>query len=104
MVAYLGKYFSTFRLGMTTNRKIYMFRYYEKNEVQKFAFSHNILPPKLDDADRKSGPVKKENEFSTMWVKRSVIVVDHSLPGVMRWFPVVSENSVSRVFTFTRAF
>lgn len=34
-----------------------------------------------------------ENEFASLWLERTVLVTSHPLPGILRWFPVVSSET-----------
>lgn len=69
------------------------FSYYRNNEVQKFTYSRQISPPAPGTPGHKVGI--QDNEFSTMWTERTVIVISDSFPGVMRWFPIMSQDTVS---------
>ncbi|XP_037077735.1 dedicator of cytokinesis protein 3-like [Pollicipes pollicipes] len=36
------------------------------------------------------GVVDKENEFKSLWLERTTLEIEAPLPGILRWFPVVS--------------
>lgn len=57
--------------------------YYAVNEVQKFTYSRPFHKEQKD----------KENEFKTMWVERTYYVIAEKLPGILRWFEVISATT-----------
>ncbi|XP_071948204.1 dedicator of cytokinesis protein 1-like isoform X2 [Antedon mediterranea] len=57
--------------------------YYEVNEVQRFTYSRPFHKGQKD----------KENEFATMWIERTYYVTNYELPGILRWFEVISQNT-----------
>eukprot|EP00106_Octopus_bimaculoides_P019984 XP_014787426.1 PREDICTED: dedicator of cytokinesis protein 1-like isoform X1 [Octopus bimaculoides] len=54
--------------------------YYMVNEVQKFTYSR-----RMDD---------NVKDVKDMWLERTILVISHPLPGILRWFPVVSTEVV----------
>lgn len=42
-----------------------------------------LLP--TDDADT--------NEFASLWLERTVLVTSYRLPGILRWFPVITSET-----------
>ncbi|GAB6025462.1 Dedicator of cytokinesis protein 5 [Chamberlinius hualienensis] len=68
-----------------TGKKVHdkILRYYKVNEVQKFTFSR----------PKRKGARDSENEFADLWVERTTMVTSCSLPGILRWFPVVSSDT-----------
>ncbi|XP_070539835.1 dedicator of cytokinesis protein 1-like isoform X2 [Ptychodera flava] len=56
--------------------------YYKVNEVQKFVYSRPFF---------KEGK-KNDNEFANMWIERTYHVTAYKLPGILRWFEVVSQH------------
>ncbi|CAB0042097.1 unnamed protein product [Trichogramma brassicae] len=62
-------------------------RYHRVNNVQKFRFSR---PVPRKDIIAMNGEKEKEpsNEFASLWLERTVLAISHSLPGILRWFPV----------------
>ena len=53
--------------------------YYKLNDVNKFTYSRPFH----------KGKKNKENEFATLWVKRTEIETRESFPGILRWSPMV---------------
>ncbi|KAJ8670596.1 hypothetical protein QAD02_001855 [Eretmocerus hayati] len=67
-------------------------RYHRVNNVQKFRFSRPV-PKKevaLLSSDRDSS---SSNEFASLWLERTVLSTSHPLPGILRWFPVISSET-----------
>ncbi|MGH0144510.1 UNVERIFIED_CONTAM: hypothetical protein FKN15_046651 [Acipenser sinensis] len=58
--------------------------FYTINEVQKFQYSRPI----------RKGEKDPDNEFSNMWIERTTYVIAYKLPGILRWFEVVSVSMV----------
>ncbi|XP_035735068.1 dedicator of cytokinesis protein 1-like isoform X3 [Vespa mandarinia] len=72
-------------------------RYHRVNDVQRFRFSR----PRKDFVNTNSNIGDKEkdggsinnNEFASLWLERTVLVTSHPLPGILRWFPVISSET-----------
>ncbi|XP_052125383.1 dedicator of cytokinesis protein 4 isoform X2 [Frankliniella occidentalis] len=60
--------------------------FYEVNDVKRFQFDRPIH----------KGTVDKENEFKSLWLERTTLVIASSLPGILRWFEVV-ERTVEEI-------
>lgn len=54
--------------------------FYTVNEVQKFQYSRPV----------RKGEKDPDNEFSNMWIERTTYVTAYKLPGILRWFEVLS--------------
>uniref|UniRef100_A0A8D2PSS5 Dedicator of cytokinesis 2 n=1 Tax=Zosterops lateralis melanops TaxID=1220523 RepID=A0A8D2PSS5_ZOSLA len=54
--------------------------FYKSNNVQRFHYSRPV----------RKGSVDPENEFASMWIERTSFVTAYKLPGILRWFEVVS--------------
>lgn len=54
-------------------------RFYRVNQVQRFSFSRPYHRGERDS----------DNAFSSLWLERTILTTSHSLPGILRWFPVV---------------
>ncbi|KAL7286180.1 hypothetical protein TKK_0019548 [Trichogramma kaykai] len=67
-------------------------RYHRVNNVQKFRFSR---PVPRKDIIAMNGEKEKEpsNEFASLWLERTVLAISHSLPGILRWFPVTYSDT-----------
>ncbi|KAJ7424852.1 hypothetical protein WISP_26324 [Willisornis vidua] len=61
--------------------------FYKSNNVQRFHYSRPV----------RKGSVDPENEFASMWIERTSFVTAYKLPGILRWFEVVSttQNLIS---------
>ncbi|XP_077992462.1 dedicator of cytokinesis protein 1-like isoform X2 [Glandiceps talaboti] len=55
--------------------------YYKVNELQKFVYSRPFFKGNKD-----------KNEFANMWIERTCHVIAYKLPGILRWFEVVSQD------------
>ncbi|KAL1137917.1 hypothetical protein AAG570_009612 [Ranatra chinensis] len=60
-------------------------KYYRVNNVQKFRFSRPY--------HRKDSTTDSYNEFASLWVERNVLITSYPLPGILRWFPVLSSHT-----------
>lgn len=58
--------------------------YYLVNDVRKF----------LLDRPVHKGSIDKENEFKSLWIERTTLVISEPLPSILRWFEVVEKNIV----------
>ncbi|XP_014608633.1 PREDICTED: dedicator of cytokinesis protein 1 isoform X1 [Polistes canadensis] len=65
-------------------------RYHRVNDVQRFRFSRPR--PNVGDKE-KDGTSVNNNEFASLWLERTVLVTSHPLPGILRWFPVISHDT-----------
>ncbi|KAF5292477.1 hypothetical protein FQA39_LY14024 [Lamprigera yunnana] len=61
-------------------------KYYKVNDVQKFRYSRPFT--------RKDLAVETDNEFASLWLERTILVTTYPLPGILRWFPVSSTNTI----------
>uniref|UniRef100_F7A6C1 Dedicator of cytokinesis 3 n=1 Tax=Ornithorhynchus anatinus TaxID=9258 RepID=F7A6C1_ORNAN len=52
--------------------------FYRVNNVKKFRY----------DRPFHKGPKDKDNEFKSLWIERTTLILTHSLPGISRWFEV----------------
>lgn len=78
-------------------REFLFFRYHRVNDVQRFRFSRPIprkdlllLPNHEKDKDINNVAC---NEFACLWLERTVLIISHPLPGVLRCFPVTSSDT-----------
>ncbi|KAJ8284749.1 hypothetical protein COCON_G00035990 [Conger conger] len=58
--------------------------FYTINEVHKFQYSRPV----------RKGEKDPDNEFSNMWIERTTYATAYKLPGILRWFEVVSVSTV----------
>ncbi|KAG1701194.1 Dedicator of cytokinesis protein 3 [Nymphon striatum] len=58
--------------------------YYLVNDVRKF----------LLDRPVHKGTIDKENEFKSLWIERTTLVISEPLPSILRWFEVVEKTVV----------
>ncbi|KAF5308725.1 hypothetical protein FQR65_LT06086 [Abscondita terminalis] len=61
-------------------------KYYKVNDVQKFKYSRPFT--------RKDPALEIDNEFASLWLERTILVTTYPLPGILRWFPVSSTNTI----------
>ncbi|XP_076317091.1 dedicator of cytokinesis protein myoblast city isoform X3 [Tachypleus tridentatus] len=59
-------------------------KYYKVNEVQKFTYSRPV----------RRGEKDSDNEFATMWLKRTYLLTSYPLPGILCWFPVTNSEDM----------
>uniref|UniRef100_A0A8C7E989 Dedicator of cytokinesis 2 n=1 Tax=Nothoprocta perdicaria TaxID=30464 RepID=A0A8C7E989_NOTPE len=59
--------------------------FYKSNNVQRFHYSRPV----------RKGSVDPENEFASMWIERTSFVTAYKLPGILRWFEVVSMSQTT---------
>ncbi|XP_013147963.1 PREDICTED: dedicator of cytokinesis protein 1-like [Papilio polytes] len=64
-------------------------QYYKHNNVDKFVFSRPFHKPD-DSVTGSNEDVSSQNEFATRWLERTELEISDKLPGILRWFPVVS--------------
>ncbi|CAH2097236.1 unnamed protein product [Euphydryas editha] len=75
--------------GKTVDDEI--IRYYEYNNVKEFVFSRPFYREEdsiTDSTDDLSGT----KEFATRWLERTELTISDTLPGILRWFPVVATH------------
>ncbi|XP_061379985.1 dedicator of cytokinesis protein 1 isoform X3 [Danaus plexippus] len=66
--------------------------YYEHNNVNTFVYSrpfHRNDDCIIDPRDDRTGA----GEFATRWLERTELTTAHDLPGILRWFPIVSTRT-----------
>uniref|UniRef100_A0A672TJS1 Dedicator of cytokinesis 2 n=1 Tax=Strigops habroptila TaxID=2489341 RepID=A0A672TJS1_STRHB len=68
--------------------------FYKSNNVHLFHYSRPV----------RKGSVDPENEFASMWIERTSFVTAYKLPGILRWFEVVTtisplENAIETMST-----
>ncbi|XP_026551942.1 dedicator of cytokinesis protein 2 [Pseudonaja textilis] len=59
--------------------------FYKSNYVQRFHYSRPT----------RKGSVDPENEFASMWIERTSFTTAYKLPGILRWFEVVSMSQIT---------
>ncbi|RDD41678.1 Dedicator of cytokinesis protein 1 [Trichoplax sp. H2] len=59
-------------------------RYYKTNHLQVFQFSRPFH----------KGKKETENEFATLWLKRTVLRTKYVLPGILQWFETASPEII----------
>ncbi|XP_070790171.1 dedicator of cytokinesis protein 2 [Pituophis catenifer annectens] len=59
--------------------------FYKSNYVQRFHYSRPT----------RKGSVDPENEFASMWIERTSFTTAYKLPGILRWFEVVSMSQTT---------
>uniref|UniRef100_A0A8D3EC76 Dedicator of cytokinesis 3 n=1 Tax=Scophthalmus maximus TaxID=52904 RepID=A0A8D3EC76_SCOMX len=52
--------------------------FYRVNNVRRFRY----------DRPFHKGPKDRENEFKSLWIERTTLILTHPLPGISRWFEV----------------
>uniref|UniRef100_A0A8C1NX94 Dedicator of cytokinesis 1 n=1 Tax=Cyprinus carpio TaxID=7962 RepID=A0A8C1NX94_CYPCA len=57
--------------------------FYTVNEVQKYQYSRPV----------RKGEKDPDNEFANMWIERTTFVTAYKLPGILRWFEVLSVSA-----------
>ncbi|XP_078449223.1 dedicator of cytokinesis protein 1-like isoform X1 [Lampetra planeri] len=58
--------------------------FYKNNHVHKFSYSRPF----------RKGEKDPDNEFATMWIERTIFVTAYKLPGILRWFEVITTSTV----------
>ncbi|XP_037298897.1 dedicator of cytokinesis protein 3 isoform X2 [Manduca sexta] len=57
-------------------------RFYAANDVDTFLCDRPLHKP----------PIDKDNEFKSLWIERTTLVTENSLPGILRWSEVISRS------------
>ncbi|KAJ8257946.1 hypothetical protein GJAV_G00191470 [Gymnothorax javanicus] len=52
--------------------------FYRVNNIRRFRY----------DRPFHKGPKDRENEFKSLWIERTTLILSHPLPGISRWFEV----------------
>uniref|UniRef100_A0A4W4HM40 Dedicator of cytokinesis 1 n=1 Tax=Electrophorus electricus TaxID=8005 RepID=A0A4W4HM40_ELEEL len=68
---------------LANSRSSLSFSFYTTNEVNKFQYSRPV----------RKGEKDPDNEFANMWIERTTYVTAYKLPGILRWFEVVSVST-----------
>ncbi|XP_035244114.1 dedicator of cytokinesis protein 3 isoform X6 [Anguilla anguilla] len=58
--------------------------FYRVNNVRRFRY----------DRPFHKGPKDRENEFKSLWIERTTLILTHPLPGISRWFEVEKRELV----------
>ncbi|CAG9794914.1 unnamed protein product, partial [Diatraea saccharalis] len=66
--------------------------YYKHNNVDKFVFSRPFHRPE-ESLDGSTDDLSSQNEFATRWLERTELEISDRLPGILRWFPVISQRT-----------
>ncbi|RVE51536.1 hypothetical protein evm_003806 [Chilo suppressalis] len=66
--------------------------YYKHNNVDKFVFSRPFHRPE-ESLNGSTDDLSSQNEFATRWLERTELEISDKLPGILRWFPVVSQRT-----------
>ncbi|XP_041975951.1 dedicator of cytokinesis protein 4 isoform X2 [Aricia agestis] len=57
-------------------------RFYACNDVDTFLCDRPLHKP----------PIDKDNEFKSLWIERTTLVTESTLPGILRWSEVISRS------------
>ncbi|XP_032511085.2 dedicator of cytokinesis protein 3 [Danaus plexippus] len=57
-------------------------RFYVCNDVDTFLCDRPLHKP----------PIDKDNEFKSLWIERTTLVTENTLPGILRWSEVISRS------------
>ncbi|CAG9138457.1 unnamed protein product [Plutella xylostella] len=57
-------------------------RFYACNDVDTFLCDRPLHKP----------PIDKDNEFKSLWIERTTLVTENTLPGILRWSEVISRS------------
>ncbi|KAJ8731834.1 hypothetical protein PYW08_014564 [Mythimna loreyi] len=57
-------------------------RFYACNDVDTFLCDRPLQKP----------PIDKDNEFKSLWIERTTLVTEVTLPGILRWSEVISRS------------
>nr|XP_049702940.1 dedicator of cytokinesis protein 3 isoform X2 [Helicoverpa armigera] len=57
-------------------------RFYACNDVDTFLCDRPLQKP----------PIDKDNEFKSLWIERTTLVTENTLPGILRWSEVISRS------------
>ncbi|XP_060800928.1 dedicator of cytokinesis protein 4 [Amyelois transitella] len=57
-------------------------KFYACNEVDTFLCDRPLHKP----------PIDKDNEFKSLWIERTTLVTENTLPGILRWSEVISRS------------
>ncbi|XP_045446102.1 dedicator of cytokinesis protein 3 [Melitaea cinxia] len=57
-------------------------RFYACNDVDTFLCDRPLHKP----------PIDKDNEFKSLWIERTTLVTENTLPGILRWSEVISRT------------
>lgn len=68
------------------------------NDVQRFRFSRpaprkEVIAVNNDKEKEINTSTNNSNEFASLWLERTVLVISYPLPGILRWFPVTSSET-----------
>ncbi|XP_068598199.1 dedicator of cytokinesis protein 3 [Brachionichthys hirsutus] len=58
--------------------------FYRVNNVRRFRY----------DRPFHKGPKDRDNEFKSLWIERTTLILSHPLPGISRWFQVDNRELV----------
>lgn len=67
------------------NSNFFFFATDRVNSISKFQYSRPFYS--------KDGEADEENGFANLWLERTVLEISSPLPGILRWFPVVSAET-----------
>lgn len=56
-------------------------KFYHVNDVQRFQHDRPVYKGQIDK--------EKDNEFSRLWIERTILDTSESLPNILRWFEIV---------------
>lgn len=58
-------------------------RFYEINDVCIFQLDRPVH----------KGLIDRDNEFKSLWLERTILVISERLPGILRWFEVINSTT-----------
>lgn len=57
-------------------------KFYHVNDVQRFQHDRPVYKGQVVDKE-------KDNEFSRLWIERTILDTSETLPNILRWFEIV---------------
>lgn len=68
-------------------------KYYQTNNVQRFKFSRPYRDGGGGGSAGGGGGGGSDNVVSNLWLERTIMKTNFPLPGILRWFPVISAET-----------
>lgn len=59
-----------------------MAKFYQTNDVCRFQHDRPVYKGQSDK--------DKDNEFSRLWIERTILDISEPLPNILRWFEIVN--------------
>lgn len=78
---------------IASNSQLNFEKYNDNNDIEMDSDCKVTDYISTTNANNSNNNNNKDNEFASLWLERTVLTTSNPLPGILRWFPVISNET-----------